>query len=229
MQVRLGDEVRTRDGKNVGKIDKLILDPRDHEIRAAVVRKGTFFTDDVEISLDLLETERDGVVRLTCTEEEYERLPKFNEANYTTSPPPDYTAPYNYPLGGFVWPGGGYGAYPIVGAPMPGYAGPPEGLGPGLGADREARQILLEQDLRNAVIDEGSDVRSIDGEKVGELHSLTFDPATGRLTSFVVRKGFLFTQDHQLPAEVISSVDDGVVYLTLDKAQVEQRLLRATP
>jgi sporulation protein YlmC with PRC-barrel domain len=227
MQVRLGDEVITRDGKNVGKIDKLILDPKDHTIRAAVVRKGVFFTDDVEIRLDLLEVERDGEVRLLCTEDEYERLPKFYESSYTTSPPPGYAAPYDYPLGGFVWPGGG--VYPVVGAPLPAYPLGTEATDPEIGADRDAQQILREQDLRNAVIDEGSDVKGIDGEKIGELHSLTFDPDTGHLTSFVVRKGFLFTQDHRLPADLISSVDDGVVYLKLDKEQLEQRLLRAAP
>jgi uncharacterized protein YrrD len=228
MQIQLGDEVRTRDGKDVGKIDKLILDPKSHQIRAAVVRKGMLFHDDVEISLDLLEVDRDGSVRLTCTEDQFETLPKFYEANYTTTPPADYTAPYNRPLGGLVWPGGGIGAYPVVGAPMSGYARPGELGGPRLPLDREERQILFEQDLRNAVIDEGSDVKGSDDEKIGELHSLSFDPATGELTSFVVRQGFLFTQDHQLPADLISSVNDGVVYLSLTKDEVEQELRRGS-
>jgi sporulation protein YlmC with PRC-barrel domain len=86
--------------------------------------------------------------------------------------------------------------------------------------DREAREALERQDLENAVIGEGSDVVDRDGEKVGEVAQLVFDLDDNRLTSLIVRKGFIFTQDRELPALVVNRVDDGVIYLRAAKHEL---------
>ena len=62
----------------------------------------------------------------------------------------------------------------------------------------------------------------MDGEFHGEVHRLVFDPATGRPTVLVVRKGFLFTQDVELPAGLIASVGDGVVYLDVRPDELDR-------
>ena len=72
----------------------------------------------------------------------------------------------------------------------------------------EISAMHLEQDVSNAVIEEGSDVRSQDDETVGSVHRVIFDPATGHPSALVVRKGWLFTEDVELPASLIASVDD---------------------
>jgi sporulation protein YlmC with PRC-barrel domain len=86
--------------------------------------------------------------------------------------------------------------------------------------DREARAALEQLDLENAVIDEGSDVVDRDGEKVGEVARLVFDPDDHRLTSVVVRTGFIFTEDRELPALAITHVDDGVIYLRVGRHEL---------
>ena len=40
MRVELGARVRTTDGKDVGAIDRLIVDPGNNEIKTAVIHKG---------------------------------------------------------------------------------------------------------------------------------------------------------------------------------------------
>lgn len=82
---------------------------------------------------------------------------------------------------------------------------------------------LRRQDETNVVISEGDDVFSQDGERIGEVHRIAFDSDTGRPTRLVVRTGLLFSHDLELPADAIASVDDGVVYLSLDKAQLPVR------
>ena len=84
-----------------------------------------------------------------------------------------------------------------------------------------------EQDLSNAIVQEGSTVKSRDGEKLGEVHRLVFDPQTGRPTMLVIRKGFLFTEDVEIPAGLISSVDDDVVYLDVRHDEVEHHVRQA--
>ena len=211
MRVELGAHVRTSDGKDVGTIEKLIVDPRDGDVVEAVVRKGFFLPDDVRIPVEAMEAGRGGEVHLTYTADQVEELPKFVEAEYT-SPTFGYRSPYGYPATGLLWPA----AYPCP-ATAPAYEG--YGVGSPVGEGAGPRGT---PDRTSAVIDEGSDVMSRDGEKVGEVETVVFDTQTGQPTRFVVRKGFLFTKDLELPASAIESIADDVVTLNLDKDQVER-------
>jgi uncharacterized protein YrrD len=211
MNIKLGAKVKTSDGQEVGTIDKLILDPAGGEVKSAVVRKGFILTDDIEIPTGDLQVESDDLALLSISADRLADLPRFNEASYAP-PPPDYVPLYGYPTEGVLWPLGGLDRTVL------------ETRSTG---EREAEVILRRQDFENAVIDRGSDVKSLEGEKVGELHSLSFDPASHRLVNLVVRKGFLLTEDCEFPAETIADVDDGVVFLRLSKADIEARFSRA--
>ncbi|MCC7106909.1 MAG: PRC-barrel domain-containing protein [Chloroflexi bacterium] len=212
MRVELGSRVRTRDGENIGTIDKLILDPVSGEVKCAVVRKGRILSNDVEVPIEAITTGAGDAVEIAYTRDETDRLPRFVESSYTSSPS-DYTSPYGYPIGGVLWPTGYVGPLPSA----------VWGLDDDRSVDRDETALMRERDLTNAVVGEGSDVRSYDDEKVGEVHRIEFDTATGRPTRLVMRKGFLFTHDVELPADVIQSVDDGTVLLKLVKEEVERR------
>jgi sporulation protein YlmC with PRC-barrel domain len=215
MQVNLGDHVRTIDGKDVGKIDKLILDPVTNAVKAAVVRKGFFLPDDIEIPLGALERESDDTLLLKRTETEVDDLPRFYEASYTP-PPPTYLAPFGYPGAAVLWPVGWPGGYPVPGQ---------------VATDTvaaEATEAQRRQDLDNAVLDEGSDVLARGGEKIGELQRVTFDSTSRRPASFVVRRGLITTEEIELPAASIASVDDRIVYLHLTKEEIEARFSQAS-
>jgi uncharacterized protein YrrD len=215
MQVALGAKVRTADGKQIGSIDKLILEPDSGDIRAIVVQKGLLFKDDIEIELDGIVGQDGDVVQVRYTEKQLGDLPRFSQDSYTT-PPPEFHGRYADQFGPtettLLWPAGG-AASPhtaLYGTEATGDVGD------------EISAMHLEQDISSAVIEEGSEVRSRDDEKVGSVHRAVFDPATGRPSALVVRKGFLFTEDVELPASLIASVDDGVVYLNVDKEAVRQ-------
>ena len=185
MQVNLGDHVRTVDGKDVGKIDKIILDPVTNAVKAAVIQKGFFLPDDIEIPLGELERESDDTLLLKRTEQEVDELPRFYEASYTP-PPPAYLVPFGYPSSAVLWPVGWPGGYPVPGQ---------------VASDTvaaEATEAQRQQDLDNAVLDEGSEVRARDGEKIGELHRVTFDSTSRRPASFVVRRGLINVEERNL-------------------------------
>ena len=213
MSVELGARVRTTDGKDVGTIDRLIVDPSNNEIKAAVIRKGMILPRDVEVPLSAIEPGPDGSVQLTYTADQVDQLPEFFESNYTATPPAGYVPPADYPTGGIYWPiGYGFFATP----PLP----ETDGSTGSAALDREAREALERQDLENAIIGAGSDVVDRDGKKVGEVAQLVFDPDDNRLTRVVVRKGFIFTEDRELPALVVNRVDDGVIYLRVAKQEL---------
>src|SRR5437763_4273301 len=149
MSVEVGARVRTTDGKDVGTIDRLIIDPSNNEIKAAVIRKGMILPRDVEVPLSTLELGSDGSIRLTYTADQVDQLPEFFERNYTATPPAGYVPPADYPIGGIYWPMNyGYFAVPP--------RGPADSSAAGSALDRETRAALERQDLENAVIGEGS-------------------------------------------------------------------------
>ncbi len=217
MDISLGMHVYTSDTQDLGTVDQLILDPDRGVVRAAVVRKGVFLHDDVEVPTELLTADSNGDAHIPYSSAEINRLAYFDESGYT-APPADYLPPMAYPPTAFYWPVGyGLGMAPLETMTEPGmdtrtWTGASD-------ADREMGDALLRHDLENAVIKEGSEVVGRDGEKVGTVHELTFNPSNSELTGLVVHKGLLFGKDTALPASMIDSVEDGVIHLKVDARQ----------
>jgi sporulation protein YlmC with PRC-barrel domain len=217
MKIELGAKVTTADGKEIGTIEKLILDPESGDVHAVVVRTGLLFGKDVEVPVDAIVGQQDGAAQIEYTKDQIDALPSFHEGSYTTPPPErsaEYASGYGYPTASLLWPSRWSG--PVSGEPY-GH----EAIG---AVGDEVATMHREQDLSNSVIKEGSTVRSRDGEKLGEVHRLVFDPETERPTMLVIRKGFLFTEDVEVPVGLISSVDDDVVYLDAQHDELERRL-----
>jgi sporulation protein YlmC with PRC-barrel domain len=219
MNINLGMHVYTGDDKVIGTVDKLILDPQTGTVKAAVVREGFLLHHDVEVPADMMATGPDGNAHITYTSQEVDALPRFDEADYTT-PPMDYTSPFGYPLGGVYWPAGwGIGmAAPLYVPPVAAPTGPT--YTGDSAVDQEISAALRREDLENAVVDKGSDVLDRDGEKVGTVQELAFDPNTNELTALVAHKGLLKGEDFEVPVSLIDKVDDGAVYLKVDARQV---------
>jgi len=211
MQIRLGEHVLTSDGQDAGPIDKVVLDPDTGTVTSVLLREGTILHHDVQVTLDRLQEDPSGRLRLPLPASRLHELPRFDESLFK-APPADLTLPADYPEETILLPAGWMGATtPVNPAPMV--------------ADTEVREEVISrlyaQDLENAVVKAGSAIESRDGEKVGELERLTFDQE-GRLAGLVVRQGFLFPRELELPGSLVESAGDGVLYLTVDKARVAE-------
>src|SRR5579864_4564991 len=105
--------VYTSDTKDLGTVDRLILDPNQDRVRAVVVRKGMLLHQDVEVPVDLLTADSNGEAHIAYRSEETDKLPLFDEGSYVT-PPVDYLPPMAYPPTAFYWPVGfGLGKEPL--------------------------------------------------------------------------------------------------------------------
>ena len=200
MRIELGARVTTRDGQDAGTIDRLIFDPVHGVVKAAVLRKGTLLTRDVEAPLEALEARSKDEVVLTYTAEELAALPNFDEARYV-EPPLEYAPQSGYPATGLYWPTA--------------YGRPDHPPVTGDRFDEAATEAYYKEQLANAVVGEGSQVmRTRDEEMIGTVHRLDFDPESGELIRVVVRRGGLFNADEiEIPAGEVAGIDDGIIYV----------------
>lgn len=210
MDIKLDAPVVSRDGADLGKIDKVIFDPQSGDTKEIVVRKGAILPRDVAVPLAHIRVAAPTRVELDLQREEVDRLPEFVEADYAW-PPSQWVAPYGWPSGGVMWPAaymGGTTDYPYP--------------NPVVEVPEEVLEAQRQRDEENAVVGHGAEVTALGGEKVGKVHNVVVDPDTHRATRVVVRRGVLFTEDVELPGDWVESYDDEHVMLNVDKVTVEQ-------
>lgn len=226
MRVELGNKVVSSDGQDLGAIGYLIMDPDTHLVKRFVVEKGFLLKQDTEAPLEsVMEVQGNGV-RLDLRADQVGALPAFDETRYRAADP-GALALLGYPPGAVYWSGGmpapgnaaAMGLYPapvhrfneetgqsLTGGPIP---------------DRDEEAILQETRARNAVISRGAEVTAANGESLGTVDSISFDSVTGKPVWFLLRRGLLFSQDVEVPGDAIASVADDVVYLSVNRTQID--------
>lgn len=206
MQIDLGTPVRTLDDREIGQVDRLILDPDTGQVKAVVIHRGVILTDDVEVSIEAFELDAEGSLRIGYLADQVKDLSRFDPDRYAT-PHPDSLSAWGYPEAAeMLWP-----AYYLAGPALPDRRA---AAGPGT---TEFDQPAWAE----GVIREGSAVVSEDGHPVGEIAGLTFEAPSGQLSRFAVRSGFLVTKEIELPGDAIASADDQTVYLRLTRDQIQ--------
>jgi len=220
MQIELGQHIRSSDGHDIGKIKHLLLNPANGQLKTLVVEKGFFLPDDIEIPLDSVEEKGGQGVYVRYTAEQMKTLPRFDESLYTPLPPEKVNSFLGFPYGSALWPIG----YPL--APISVNAYPltiPENGEKTLTPPSEVQEHIQRQAEENAVLSAGDAVLSKEGEKVGEVHRVAFDSATGKPTGLVIRKGWLFPEDKEVSADAIASISEGAVTLNLNKTELQNK------
>ncbi len=206
MEVDVGAKVFTRDGKEVGRVDRVVMMPEKNELISIVVHKGFLLPRDTVIPVEDIESADKNAVHLKITAKEVENLPQFIPENYTV-PPSHWTPPSVY-----------VPAYVLV--PVPGYVDiskPREELE---AKAREAREG--ERVPKGAVeINEGTEVDCADG-RVGTVDEVLVDPASNQVTGIVVRVGTILTKDVVVPARWIVEVRNDRVLLGCTKDEIER-------
>ena len=102
MQIEIGAPVRTRDGRHIGEVHRVLVDLQDSAVTGIVVLKGRLLSRDVLVPLDFIDRVEDDDVVLTLNEAELDQLPEF-AFNEILAPPPTWTAG-PYPDGTFYVP-----------------------------------------------------------------------------------------------------------------------------
>jgi len=217
MRINLGTKVVTADGKDVGKIDRLVVDPRTERMQEFVVRKGFFTEHDTIIPIGEVDDRAgngdDDTIHLRMTADQVKKMPEFVEHSYMAAPTGMYPGLFGDSVGmagmgggGLLWPApiyapAGQGSLGRAGlpaeAPLAGGAGGSE-VAPGTMGDR-----LQESRPGSVFLSTGTDVKTRGGDKVGTVDQLVVDPERGKVTEMIVKKGMFGDREIRIPTQFI--------------------------
>src|SRR3984893_5138690 len=103
MKIDIGAPVRTRDGRQVGEVHRVVVDLDDQAVTAIVVLKGRLLSRDALVPLDFIDRADAHELVLRLDEDQLDQLPDFTY-NEILAPPPTWTLAPLYPDGAAVIP-----------------------------------------------------------------------------------------------------------------------------
>jgi uncharacterized protein YrrD len=216
IELKEGTTVVTAEGKDVGRINRFILDPHTNEVTHIVVQKGWLFSEDKVVPFDRVRSASEDKVVLNDDIGDVDRLPPFEEAHYVQVGDADVNAnrstseSHRLYIGmpTYYWyPPLGYAGFPAYGLP---YASWP--------------QIERQQNIPadTIPIKEGTNVISSDGKHVGDVDRLFLESSSNRVTHFLISQGMLFKDHKQVPASWIRTVTETEVRLSVPSNILER-------
>jgi uncharacterized protein YrrD len=209
VELKEGTSVFTSDGKEVGTINRIVLDPETNEITHIVVQKGWLFAEDKVIPFGRVQSVTGDKVVIDESMGDFDQLPPFEETHYVGVSDRDAAArtmpadayPANVFAPAYYWyPPFGYTGYPAYG--MPYYSWPRTKTEQNIPAD-------------TVPLKEGAKVVTADEKQVGNIDRLLVEPNTGHVTHFVIAEGLLFKDRKLVPANWIKTASEDKVRLNV--------------
>jgi uncharacterized protein YrrD len=205
MKLEQDAKVFTADDKQVGHLDRVVIDPKTKKATHIVVRKGLIFTEDKVVPINLIASVKGDRVTLREDAGDLEALPKFEERHHV---PLDEEERSRIGNAGINVP--------------PYYLYPPYGIPSYL----PLRPIEVVQNIPQGTIalKEGAEVTSADGEYVGKVEEVLTSAQVDQVTHFVVSQGLLTKTRKLIPSTWVSRLEEDKVHL-----EVNSRLLGELP
>jgi len=208
MEFKQGTHVYSSDGKNVGSIDRVVLDPSTDEVTDLVVRKG-WFSEDKVIPIGMVETTAEDRVTLDKAEHDLFKLSKYEETYYVPADENERQGgDYAYPQG-YAFP---MYSYPPLGMAWWGYGG---GMGYPAFAEQYSKRVQENIPTGTVAVKEGARVLSLEGDHIGNVEEVFTDATTNRVTHLIISQGLLFKERKLIPTNWIKLAGEDDVILTV--------------
>ena len=214
MQFKKNAEVLTSNDEKVGRIDRVVLDPKSNEMTHVVVQKGFLFVKDKVVPLDCVESATEERVELKEGCDDPNEFPDFEETHYISVEETggsearghdgfDKLAWY-YPVPGGAW-------WRQRSLANPGISKPPY-----------VRKTEVNIPEGTVALEEGAKVVSSEGEHVGNIERVYADEEEQRVTHLLISKGLISKSRKLIPSMWVDSVREDEVRLSIGERFVEK-------
>jgi len=212
MQFRQNANVYTLEGKNAGRIDRVVLDPKTKEVTHLVVRKGLLLTEARVVPIELIGATTHKGITLREDVSDLEALPFFEETHYVqatgdpSSESPGQAENNNVPS--LYWYPRFDGVLPLA---MPDPSPPPYVA--------ETEQNIPEGMV---ALKEGAKVITADGVAVGTVEQVLTDAYLNRATELVIAQGLLVKERRRIPITWVSRVGEDEIHLAVASHTIDE-------
>ncbi|MDX1416179.1 MAG: PRC-barrel domain-containing protein [Candidatus Promineifilaceae bacterium] len=211
MQVKIGADVITENGEQVGRVDRVVIDPESKEVTHLVVEKGFLFTEDKVVPVSMIAPAAEAKITLKEDAGDLARLPDFEESHYVPAKKTTMSS----------------GVTKIKSEDNLYYAYPPLGTlwsGSAIEAGTQAHHV--EETRRNIPEDtialkEGAKVISSDNEHVGDIERVFTSPFDDKVTHILLSQGFILKEEKLVPVSWIRNILESEVHLSIDSEYVQ--------
>jgi uncharacterized protein YrrD len=208
MRFKEGAPVYSADARQVGSVDRVVVDADTREITHVIVREGLLFTRDKLVPIDFVQEAGDDQVTLNKVVDEIQALRDFEESHYVPAERKragagqllgEVQSLFLYPPRSVTW----WGPSEILDSPA-------QGRQP-----RYVRQKLENLSRGQVALEEGARVFDADGKQVGNVAEVVFDPESDRITHLVIARGLLLRTEKLVPSNWIKEIGEKEVRLTV--------------
>ncbi len=213
MEIKEGARVYTVDGKQAGKVHRVVIDPGTKEITHLVVQKGFLLASDKVMPIDLIQYQKDDGLILRPDAGNLDDLPDYVEREYVPLAeaelanrlytPSDFTPP-------LYW-------YPAYGAPALGTVGLPV---TGSSVVPVGEHLNIPGDT--VPLSEGAKVIGSDGKHVGNLNEVLMSSESNQATHLMISTGLLSKEKKLIPISWVSKMEEDQIHLKVGSRQIDQ-------
>jgi sporulation protein YlmC with PRC-barrel domain len=203
MQLKQNTSVLTADGRGIGHLGRVVVDPQSRTITHIVVHQGVLFVEDKVVPIDYVAQATEDQITLRHEAGDLRTLPLFEEQHEVLVdeglPQPAVSPPGDPALSGMA-----------AGFADPAPPGP-----------RVRPQI--EQNIPDGTValKEGAKVFTADGKHEGSVESLAAEPQTRRITHLRIAKGLLTRERRTIPVAWVILLGEDEIHLSVDQQTLE--------
>jgi sporulation protein YlmC with PRC-barrel domain len=194
LEIRPGSSILSRT-EEVGKVDRVVVDPDTREIVGLIVRRGILLSHDVLIPIETITEATPNGLRTRLTVEELNALPVIDESR---------------PI---------HQASSARGEAVPTQSASERAFD--RGRLRAARSGQARSSMSGRPLRAGQLVKATDGD-VGRLDLLLIEPLTHRVEALVVRQGRFLARDTVIPARWIRDIHRDWILLDVPRARLAE-------
>lgn len=204
--LRHGTEVRSADGREVGKLHAVVVDPRDNEVTHIVVNAGPHFPepgfgapDLINVPIEEMADASEERVLLRCTREAFRRMPPYAERSFT-APLVTGGEPVREGPAQLLW-NVGVAVAASFSSLLTGIAVPGE--------------TFRKASFERHIVNDAPVWRAEPHTHIGDVDRVLVTEGTDEIEALVIRRGALFHEEVVLPIEYVTEILDGVVHVRI--------------
>ena len=218
MEFTKGAPIKTADGKRVGSVEQVVIDPADGRVTHLLAHTGHLFGTDKVVPVEAVNETGDEEVTLNFTEDEVKALPDLIDLQYIPLSDVE-TARYGF---------GSDMAQPVFWYPL---GGPVGFTYPSAYPDTDGRPFKIESHINmpegTIALSEGAKVFDRDESAVGNVVKIiTGDSARdgerNQIVGLLVSQGLLHQVKKMVPANWIRDIDADGVHLNVSEDTINR-------